>query len=67
MHWNGNLNSSIGKSARLVIWISEDRIPVQVRIFLLKSEIIILQGTHYKLLSAYKYRLFLTQFEELIC
>ena len=34
--WGGNLDSSIGKSARLVIWRSEVRIPVQVQIFLLK-------------------------------
>ena len=38
MNWNGNLDSSIGKSARLVIWRSEVRIPVQVQIFLLKSK-----------------------------
>ena len=34
--WSGNLDSSIGKSAMLVIWRSEVRIPVQVQIFLLK-------------------------------
>jgi hypothetical protein len=33
MNWNGNLDSSIGKSARLV------RIPVQVRIFVLNSKL----------------------------
>ena len=39
MNWNGNLDSSIGKSVRLVIWRSEVRIPVQVQIFLLNSKI----------------------------
>ena len=39
MNWNGNLDSSIGKSARLVIWRSEVRIPVQVQIILLKSKL----------------------------
>ena len=41
MNWNGNLDSSIGKSARLVIWRSEVQIPVQVQIFLLKSKFLI--------------------------
>ena len=42
----GNLHSSIGKSARLVIWRFEVRIPVQVQIFLLKSKLyfIVLMG-----------------------
>ena len=35
-NWNRNLDSSIGKSARLVIWRPEVWIPVQVQIFLLK-------------------------------
>ena len=39
MDWNGNLSSSIGKSARLVIWKSEVRIPVQVQNFILKSKL----------------------------
>ena len=39
MGWNGNLDSSIGKSARVVIWRSEVRILVQVRIFILKSKL----------------------------
>ena len=38
MNWNGNLDSSIGKNTRLVIWRSEVRIPVQVQIFLFKSK-----------------------------
>ena len=38
MNWNGNLDSSIGKSARLVIWRSEVRIPVQVQFFIFKSK-----------------------------
>ena len=42
MDWNGNLDSPIGKSARLVIWRSEFRIPVLVQIFLLKSKLNIL-------------------------
>ena len=42
MNWNGNLDSSIGKSARLVVWRSEVRIPIQVQSFLLKSELNIL-------------------------
>ena len=38
--YNGNLDISIGKSARLVIWRSEVRIPAQVQnISLLKSKI----------------------------
>ena len=36
MNWNGNLDSSIGKSARQVIWRSVVRIPVQVRFFSLE-------------------------------
>ena len=36
LEWD--LDSSIGKSARLVMWRSELRIPVQVQIFLLKSK-----------------------------
>ena len=39
VNWNGNLDSSIGKSARLVIWRFEVRIPVQVQIFILKSKL----------------------------
>ena len=38
MNWNGNLDNSIGKSAG--VWRSEVRIPVQVKIFLLKSKLI---------------------------
>ena len=38
INWNGNLDSSIGKSTRLVNWKSEVRIPVQDQIFLLKSK-----------------------------
>ena len=38
LNWNGSLGSSIGKSARLVIWRFKVRIPVQVQIFLLKSK-----------------------------
>ena len=34
--WSGNSDSSIGKSAKLETWRSEVRIPVQVKIFLLK-------------------------------
>ena len=41
MSWNGNLGSSIGKSARLVIWRSEVLIPVQgKKNFHLKSKFI---------------------------
>ena len=40
MNWNGNLDSSIGKNARLVIWRSEVQIPVQVHIFFLKSKLL---------------------------
>ena len=36
MGWGGNLDSSMVKSARLVIWRSVVQIPVQVEIFLLK-------------------------------
>ena len=36
-NWNGNFDSIIGKSTRLVIWRSEVRIPVKDKIFLLKS------------------------------
>ena len=36
MGWSGNLDSSMVKSARLVIWRSVVQIPVQVQIFLLK-------------------------------
>ena len=39
MNWSGNLDSSIGKSARLVIWRSEVQIAVQVQIFFLKSKL----------------------------
>ena len=39
--WSGNLDSSIGKSNRLVKWRSEVRIPVQVQIFLLKIQFVI--------------------------
>ena len=39
INWNGKLDSSISKSARLVIWRSEVRIPVQVQILLLKSKL----------------------------
>ena len=45
MNWNGNLDSSIGKSARVVIWRFEVRIPVQVQIFLFKFKLQILEGT----------------------
>ena len=38
MNWNGNLDSSVSKNTRLVIWRSEVRILVQVQIFLLKSK-----------------------------
>ena len=36
MGWSGNLDSSIVKSARLVIWRFVVQIPVQVQISLLK-------------------------------
>ena len=36
MGWYGNLDSSMVKSARLVIWRSVAQIPFQVQIFLLK-------------------------------
>ena len=39
MSWIGNLDSSIGKSARIVIWISKVRIPLKVQLFLLKSKL----------------------------
>ena len=39
MDWDGNLDSSIAKSARLMIWRFEVQIPVQVQIFLLKSKL----------------------------
>ena len=51
MNWNGNLDSTIGKCARLVIWRSEVQIPVQVRIFLLKSKLLINIFTHFPLVS----------------
>ena len=38
MNWNGNFDSSVGKSARLVIWRSEVLILALVQIFLLKSK-----------------------------
>ena len=41
-NWNGNSDSSIDKSARLVIWRSDVWILVQVWIFLLKSKLEIL-------------------------
>ena len=39
MGWSGNLDSSMVKSARLVIWRSVVQIPVQVQIFLLKTKL----------------------------
>ena len=36
VHWSGNLDSSMVKSARIVIWRPVVQIPVQVQIFLLK-------------------------------
>ena len=42
INWNGNLDSSIGKSVRLVIWRSEIGIPVRIQVFLLKSKLLLL-------------------------
>ena len=47
VNWIGNVDSSIGKSTRLVIWRSEVRIPVQVWIFLLKCKLNIYMCTKY--------------------
>ena len=44
-------------SSKLEIWSSEVRIPVKVRIFLLKSKIVISQGTNYKFVSTYRFDL----------
>ena len=45
------------QSARLEIWSSEVGIPIQIRILLLKSKIVVIQGTNDKFVSIYQFDL----------